>query len=271
MNACFQFRTRLANLLAGRASSASFGELAWHEHLSACTECRALIEAEEALEHLLASLPEPQLPPELAGRLLARLEPVRGESMLDSTLDSVLERGDEVAVPKALAARMLSRLDGARTAQRGEAELDRVLARLPAPEVPEELARRTLARLALARRPRRASQPRLALAAAALLALGIGAWLLTRGVAVDENTAPEMASGPTPRAPAVAPRERVLDEPPADLLASLDLLESWDLVVEDSVEADVLALDAFDALLLDVVDELGDEPRTDAAPERRNG
>jgi hypothetical protein len=55
------------------------------------------------------------------------------------------------------------------------------------------------------------------------------------------------------------------------LLASLDLLESWDLVVEDSVEADVLALDAFDALLLDVVDELGDEPRTDAAPERRNG
>lgn len=267
MNACRQFRTRLASLLAGRASSASFGELAWHEHLSACADCRALIEAEEALEHLLASLPEPQLPAELAGRLLARLEPVRGES----TLDSVLERGDEVAVPKALAARMLSRLDGARTAQRGEAELDRVLARLPAPEVPEELARRTLARLTLARRPRRASQPRLALAAAALLALGVGAWLLTRGIAVDENAAPELASGPTPRVPAVAPRERVLDEPPADLLASLDLLESWDLVVEDSVEADVLALDAFDALLLDVADELGDEPRTDTAPERRNG
>ena len=114
MNACRDFRSRLASLLSGRASSASFGELAWHEHLLGCADCRALVETEQALEELLASLPQPQLPPELAQRLLARLEPARG----DVALDLLLERGDAVAVPGALASRMLAKLDSARAAQR---------------------------------------------------------------------------------------------------------------------------------------------------------
>jgi hypothetical protein len=267
VNACHQFRNRLASLLAGRASSASFGELAWHEHLLGCAACRALVETEEALDELLASLPQPQLPPELAQRLLARLEPVRG----DLTLDLLLERGDEVAVPGALASRMLAKLDSARAAQREDARLDALLGRLPEPQVPADLSQRTLARLALARRPRRAGPSRLALAAAALVVLGLGTWLLVRDPRQESTSDLNLAQGPAPRAPEVAPRERLLDEPPADLLASLDLLESWELVVDDSVEADVLALDAFDALLLDVADELDAESTPQPESERRNG
>lgn len=277
MNACHEFRSRLASLLSGRASSASFGELAWHEHLLGCADCRALVETEQALEELLASLPQPQLPPELAQRLLARLEPARG----DVALDLLLERGDAVAVPGALASRMLAKLDSARAAQREEVRLDALLARLPEPQVPADLSRRTLARLALARRPllatprpaapRPAAPRRLALAAAALVTLALGAWLLGRDPGQDGASDIDLAQGPAPRVPEVAPRERVLDEPPADLLASLDLLESWELVVDDSVEADVLALDGFDALLLDVADELDVEAPAQPATERRNG
>lgn len=277
MNACRDFRTRLASLLSGRASSASFGELAWHEHLLGCADCRALVETEQALEELLASLPQPQLPPELAQRLLARLEPARG----DVALDLLLERGDAVAVPGALASRMLAKLDSARAAQREQVRLDALLARLPEPQVPADLSRRTLARLALARRPllatprsatpRPAAPRRLALAAAALVTLALGAWLLGRDPGQDGASDIDLAQGPAPRVPEVAPRERVLDEPPADLLASLDLLESWELVVDDSVEADVLALDGFDALLLDVADELDVEAPAQPATERRNG
>jgi hypothetical protein len=272
VNACRDFRSRLASLLSGRASSASFGELAWHEHLLGCADCRALVETEQALEELLASLPQPQLPPELAQRLLARLEPARG----DVALDLLLERGDAVAVPGALASRMLAKLDSARAAQREEARLDALLARLPEPQVPADLSRRTLARLALARRPhpaapRTATPRRLALAAAALVTLALGAWLLGRDPRRDGASDIDLAQGPAPRVPQVAPRERVLDEPPADLLASLDLLESWELVVDDSVEADVLALDGFDALLLDVADELDAEAPAQPATEGRNG
>ncbi|MBM3987817.1 MAG: hypothetical protein FJ294_07665 [Planctomycetes bacterium] len=267
MNTCRDFRSRLASLLAGRASSASFGEFAWHEHLLGCAECRALVATEQALEELLASLPRPQLPPELAQRLLARLESVRG----DGELDTLLDRGGDVAVPGALAARILARLAGARAAQCEQARLDALLARLPEPPVPADLSRRTLARLALARRTRRASPRRLALAAAALVVLAVGAWTLVRNSRQEPDSNIDLAHGPAPRAPTVAPRERVLDEPPADLLASLDLLESWDLVIEDSIEADVLALDAFDALLLDISDELDADAPSQLGTERRNG
>lgn len=293
MSACREFRSRLARLLSGRASSASFGALSWHEHLLGCADCRALIAAEQALEELLLQLPEPQLPPELAQRLLARLEPSRGETDLDSLLD----RNRDVPVPKALAARMLARLDGARTAQREDAALDRLLDQWSEPEIPADLGRRTLARLALARRaatgaaasiagsnttskhargtrrapPARpsASRGRLVLAAAALVTVALGAWLFRRA---DEPSIPvdsPLANAPRPPVAPVAPRERLLDEPPADLLASLDLLESWELVVDDSVESDMIALEAFDVLLLDVADELEAEPAP--TEERRNG
>lgn len=294
MSACSDFRSRLAKLLAGgeaaapRTNDASLAGLAWHEHLLGCTDCRALIETEQALEELLSQLPQPQLPPELARRLLARLEPHRTDLALpQASLDSLLDRTREVSVPFELAERMLERLNAARELQRDEARLDRVLHRLPKPQAPADLAERTLTRLALARRQqvaaksvsvtrkpaanlpqetpaRRIAPRRLALAAAALVAVGVGAWLLGRTAFTPpvEDVDPAVAQGAQPSRsnPSVAPRERVIDEPPADLLASLDLLESWDLVLDDSVETDVLSLGAYDALLLEVGDQLEAEP-----------
>jgi hypothetical protein len=296
VSACSDFRSRLAKLLAGgeaaapRANDATFGGLAWHEHLLGCADCRALIEAEQALEELLSQLPQPQLPPELARRLLARLEPHRNDPVVpERLLDSLLDRTREVSVPFELAERMLERLNAARELQLDETRLDRVLNRLPKPQPPEDLAERTLTRLALARRQHVAAQPelatrarsihpsqrrssRLALAAAALVAIGFGAWLLGRAAFAPQvdDVDPSVAQGRESTGPAVAPRERVIDEPPADLLASLDLLESWDLVLDDSVETDVLSLGAYDALLLEVADQIESEPAGET-PRESNG
>ena len=304
MSACSDFRSRLALALSGgdpaaaRARDASLGALAWHEHLLGCADCRALIEAEQALEELLTQLPEPQLPPELARRLLARLAPHRTDGVqAEPSLDSLLDRTREVSVPFELAERMLERLYAERERQRDETRLDRVLNRLPKPEVPADLAESTLTRLALARRQnvvakpagvirkpaakrmpeapvRRGAPRRLAFAAAALVTIGVGAWLLGRAAftppADDADPAVAHGTSPQPPNPSVAPRERSLDEPPADLLASLDLLESWDLVLDDSVETDVLSLGAYDALLLEVGDQLESTP-TDDTPRQGNG
>lgn len=305
MSACSDFRSRLAQLLSGgddaapRANDASFGGLAWHEHLLGCTDCRALIETEQALEELLSQLPQPQLPPELARRLLARLEPHRTDLVLPQpSLDSLLDRTREVSVPFELAERMLERLNAARELQRDEARLDRVLNRLPKPHAPADLAERTLTRLALARRQTVAPKPasvtrtpaaklpqespvrrlaprRLAFAAAALVTIGVGAWLLGRAAFTPpvEDVDPAVAQGAQQQRsnPSVAPRERVIDEPPADLLASLELLESWDLVLDDSVETDVLSLGAYDALLLEVGDQLESEPAGETPREGNGG
>jgi len=309
VNPCRQFRTRLASLLSGRASSASFGALSWHEHLLACGACRDLLEAEEALEVLLASLPEPHLPPELAQRLLARLEPTRADFELDALLESSLV----APVPQELGGNVLAKLAGARRAQREERALNTVLDRLPEPAAPRQLVPRLLAALEKARdRERRrqivpappratgrwtGAEPqettplrarstaptlrRVLIAASILTAAGATAWVWsTRGstvtpteIAIDAPllTVPEDAAvvEPAPRValndverralpaqpeptPGPGPERtaRTLDEPPDELLASLDLLESWDILTDDSVEADVNAFDVFDELLL---------------------
>ena len=75
---CRQFRMLLERLLVGRAFPDRLVELSWHEHLLSCGACRELLEAEEALELLLRSLPAPELPPDLSRRLLARLKAERG-------------------------------------------------------------------------------------------------------------------------------------------------------------------------------------------------
>lgn len=294
MNACHDFRSRLASLLSGRASSASFGALAWHEHLLSCADCRALIETEQALDELLLSLPEPHLPPELAQRLLARLEPAR----MDVALDSLLDISLEAPVPSQLASSVLARLESARRESREAAALDALLALDLQPQVPAELPRRILARLAFARgpgAPRRIQHPtsvprhaaaaaprRLQLAAAALVAIGAGAWLLSglfRGPQGAQPGDAKLAAGPQAPSPAVAPREltleklreQTLDEPPEDLLASLDLLESWELLTDDSVEAELLSLEDFDALLIGVSDELESAPQPVTPEEPKKG
>lgn len=130
---CADFRQRLARALDGLASPAELRPIHWHEHLLGCTECRTLLEQEEALEALLATLPAPQLPADLARRVLARLTSARAGRELDALLD--LDR----AIPPAGLA------DRVRTGARAEVALDRLLELDPLPVPPEGLAARVAA------------------------------------------------------------------------------------------------------------------------------
>lgn len=131
-NQCQGFRRKLVSVLAGRPRPLELRHLSWHEHLMGCMECRDLLEREEALELLLATLPEPQLPPDLTRRVVRRLEAeVLSEGF---ALDSLLEMHG-ANVPQGLAARVRAGLAGDR-------ELDRVLDKWPDPQVPEGLATR---------------------------------------------------------------------------------------------------------------------------------
>ena len=82
---CQDFRELLERALCEPA--AQLQPLAWHEHLNVCPECRSLLEEEEALEHLLASLPEPRLPETLVERVLTRLREEHAPADLDTLLD----------------------------------------------------------------------------------------------------------------------------------------------------------------------------------------
>ena len=74
---CMGFRQQLEALLGGRPDPERLTVLGWHEHLLSCGACREILEQEEALELLLASLPDPQLPPDLSRRLASASGGVR--------------------------------------------------------------------------------------------------------------------------------------------------------------------------------------------------
>ena len=104
--ACRAFRERLASALSG---SPQLTELSWHEHLLACSDCRALLDSEEALEELLASLPAPHLPADLNERVLARLARVR-----ETGLDQLLDLDHSPDAPAGLSERVLEGVSRAR-------------------------------------------------------------------------------------------------------------------------------------------------------------
>jgi hypothetical protein len=252
--ACTSFRRALERALEGRASE-DVRVLSWHEHLLGCTDCRALLEAEEALEELLGSLPEPRLPAALARRVLARL---RADRVEERALDRLLGL-DEAAPPPDLARRVLAGLG------RGADPLDRLLERWTVAP-PPDLARHVLAGVAarLARSPRR-----LVLARRALLALAAGLLAVLGGTVVWralEARAPdeELARGsPAPRAEAP---DELPSDPPAELLANLDLFVEWGQLVEADVELLLGTLDPDEVLLLELAAEVPlDVPA--AAPE----
>lgn len=141
---CRAFRVRLGRALEGRPLPGELHELSWHAHLATCGACRDLLEREEALEELLASLPRPNLPRALAERVLARLR--RG----DDSLDELLELDMAANAPSGLASRVLEAVRAAR-AEAAEARLDALLD-LDAPlETPPALAARVLAGVHAAR------------------------------------------------------------------------------------------------------------------------
>lgn len=239
MNPCRDFRQRLEAALVGELRGAP---VAWHSHLSACAACRDLFAAEEALDELLACLPHPELPVALARRVLLRLQ---RDQRLDAALDRAL--GAE-APPAGLAARVLAGVQA-----KSAPSLDDLLARLPEPSVPAGLAERIVAQVQHAQpalRPVAARTPllRLGLAAAAsLLAAFIGYRLV--GDNAEPPQGPAIVDVPR-QSPDAAEPSIVPIVPDAELLASLELLEEWELLMAQDVDLALGSLDDSDAELL---------------------
>lgn len=233
MNAsCRDFQSALAAALSRGAARG----LGWHEHLLGCAECRALLASEEALEVLLETLPEPRLEAGLTARVLARLalERAREADGLERLLDEVT-----APAPRDISARVLAGL----RPERADAALDALLGRWTSEPAPAQLAARTLARVRLARRA--SARRRVGLHfAAGLLAAGV---LLVAGLALSWRF--RRAGASTPPA-AIEPF--VEHAPSPELLDALDLLESWDLLNEPSLDVALTSLDEADAILLEL-------------------
>jgi hypothetical protein len=246
MNACDVFRRALEARLRGRPNLGHLTQLGWHEHLLGCGDCRGLLEQEEALELLLASLPEPSLPRALTARVLERLHAADDQAGHDQGLDRLLEL-DELRVPAGLADRVRAGVRAARTDQ----GLDVLLERAGQVELPPDLADRVLAGL----RSERNLQPRLRLmsasvpggwraAAAALIVVG-GAGLLWK-LSTGERT----IEGPAE--PSVAQIEPLSGDDER-LIVWLPVLEYWDEMRElDPLDAEIVArVDMVDEVLLE--------------------
>jgi hypothetical protein len=229
---CRTFRAALAEALAHPDASGRRA-LGWHEHLALCGDCRDLLEAEEALDELLASLPEPRLPRDLAARVLARLADERGGGTgpgRDDALERLLDAEPEPDVPAGLSGRVLAGLASERVATAGGDALDRVLAHLPEPEMPVGLAADVLRGLAAERVPRgrllHFPLRRLAAAGAAALLLGSAVLFWTGRGGSEEEIDPE-------------------------LLASLEILENWEAVTSEDLDLLLSDLDPGDLVLLE--------------------
>lgn len=281
---CRTFRRLLEERLVDGNGLDALAPLAWNEHLFSCAACRELLAAEEALESLLASLPKPVLPREVAERVIARLRAARGS---ERALEALLESDRELDVPPALARDTLTQLASARaearldalldrdfvavprelsrrvaTGARAEAALDRVLARDHHVAAPAGLSSRVLAALeserasvrALARRSRFAvlRTRSVWLAAAAAVVATLALWLarpragVTPRPEVVENGArtvdPSRGGAPAPSAP------------DAQMLAALDVLEQWDLLMTSDVDVLLSTLAPADEAVLQDLD-----------------
>jgi len=239
---CRSFRIRLESTLEGARAQSELTSLAWHEHLLACAECRALLESEEALEVLLESLPKPHLPPRLARRVLARLR--AGDERREAQLDRLLELDADTRAPGDLARRVLAGLEAERV-QPAETRLDALLERARAVDLPEGLGKRVLAHVAEERQLTRRRKPvlmrnsvRLA-AAAGLLAL-LFAWAVWH-----KSTAPT--------------RERDVAHESVDprMLEHIEVLEQWDFLRRNDLDAVLSTLPHSDQLLLEMGSEEG--------------
>jgi len=229
---CRSFRRTLERTLESAPAPEQLSSLSWNEHLLGCGDCRALLEAEEALETLLATLPQPHLPPQLARRVLARLR--RGAERREDELDRLLELDADARAPEGLARRV-----------RAEARLDMLLERARAVELPAALAARVLAHVAeerqLARRPFLARRSVRLAAAAGLLAL-LAAWAFW----------PRARETPEPRGLAGAPGN--VDP---RLLEHVELLEQWEFLRRNDLDALLSTLPHSDQLLFEMGSEEG--------------
>lgn len=302
--ACSAFRAELERRLSSAHADEPLAHLGWHQHLLSCSDCRALLAAEEALEDLLASLPDPRLPRRLADRLLVRLRAARAEEheldallALDATpsappelsvrvtaglkarfateearLDALLDR-DRVDAPAALAARVKAGVEARRAAS--EAALDALLDR-DRITIPAGLSTRVLSNLRTpvrhleSRKPAALSHPlrlpRWALAAAALVLVLLAAWRFWPRARTPD--APPIVHETTPPRRAT---EAPLPDP--NVLAALDVLEQWELLMKDDVDVLLSTIAPADESLLEVEGAPVDAPpvEADEPPEGRKG
>ena len=146
MSGCFEFRDNLERVLCGLPNPEKLIPLSWNEHLLGCEACRDLLNAEQALELVLASLPEPQLPPDLTSRVIERLRREREGSPAHAfDLDAALDGAPDPVMLANLSERILRGVESARSEQlisKGQAEdrLDVLLNKVPTPIAPTNLA-----------------------------------------------------------------------------------------------------------------------------------
>jgi len=278
---CTLFRHSLEERLMGRADPPRLAQLDWHEHLNGCEDCRELFRAEEALEILLASLPEPNLPPDVAARVLHRLR--SGER--EEQLDALLEMDADSRAPVGLASRVLAGLKDERTDER----LDRALELAGVVDVPDGLGGRVLAGIAAERRAADPLERWLEKAGQVDVPDGLGGRVLA-GLAAEREAlhavgarrgfqllgspmarsiaaaviataafagAMQLFSDKDPADPDVFVAN--LEEPDEGLLANFDLLEEFDELQDFSDEELALfhTFDAGDEALLDYRNALG--------------
>jgi len=182
---CREFRAVLLQALEGQPVPRELTVLSWHQHLLSCGQCRTLLEREEALEELLATLPDPKLPPDLVRRVSARLRSVREGGR---GLDDLLELA-EMRTPEGLGARVSAGV-------RAELGLDRLLEVDSAIEVPAGLSASVL-RAVGAERDRQFAPlqpwylqvrtPYLWAAAAGFLLLVLSPWVRRDGAGVPDS------------------------------------------------------------------------------------
>jgi hypothetical protein len=204
---CLEFRRLLDAHLCGEPPV-----LGWHEHLTTCESCLRLLEEEENLDQLLASVPAAELPPSLAQRVVAEVR-----------LDLWLEAADEVRVPDGLAQRVLA---GVRAA---EAPVPLTLVESAAP-VP------------ILGGPQRFGK--FAAAAAVVIVLGGMLWRNSER-SLEGPGSGRMADVDTEALPAVPVEDDLLAQ--LDMLEQLDLAESLDPVALDAL----VFLDVSDEYALD--------------------
>ena len=245
MNTCREFRDNLELALRGLPQPARLVPLSWDGHLLGCQACRDLLEAEQALEMLLASLPEPKLPAELASRVLERLKRERIKAPAKALdLDAPLDGAPDPVMPKDLAARILKGVAPAREASFQASQLDRLLDKLPEPNAPADLTANILAGLREERRPEPLQLlrgPRLwvPLAAAGLIA---ALWISRSWEGLEVDPAKEQD-----KEPHLADVIELNDE----MAEAFEVLDNWEHLEGGDLDLLLASIDEVDELLIE--------------------
>ena len=266
MSSCFEFRDNLERMLCGLPDPEKLIPLSWDGHLLGCEACRELLHAEQALELVLASLPKPQLPPDLNSRVIERLRREReGATNLAFDLDAALDGAPDPVMPANLSERILRGVESARTeqlagSQQTNDQLDALLDLVEAPLAPASLTASVLdavdaERLANVEPASRASSFQLLrgtriwvpLAAAVLVAI---LWFTS---SIDDLS--DVPRGGELVQTQVASAIELNDE----MMDAFEVLENWEHLNGDDLDLLLASIDELDELLIETSEwELSD-------------